>query len=471
MPTVFRSTPKQTELMEAVMSRRYAFIAYGGAMGGGKTYGALAVFQSLALLYPGSKWVVMRESTPTITKTTLPSFDKIKIQSRIKNFNKSKNIVTYDNGSEIHFIAESFSQKPDLEHLKGLECNGFILEQMEELQEATLDICMLRIGRWIIPNAKQPPNFILATLNPAWNWVKRKIYDAWVEDRLPKYETWIDEHGNKQEKLGWRYINAKISDNPVLFNNKTYMANFERLDPITYDRYVNGNWNARDKHGLFIYAFEKEKHVAKRSLFDPNRTDCLTASFDFNVNPATCTVWQIDKQAKNWKDKFIYCIKEFRIENCDVYEMCEAVLNEFPNSIFRITGDASGWNRSHLTKGNASAFEVINNEFNTRRQLLANDVPTVNPSIRDSRLLTNAIFSKYENVLIDPSCVFTIEDLISIKAKPDGSIDKKDLSRGHLLDTVRYLFQTYYEDFAVDYNFNGAVLEHEGFFEKNLYNK
>lgn len=454
MQTVkFRAFPKQLELMKAVQSRKYSLIAYGGAMGGGKTFAGLAILQTLALEYAGSKWVVVRQSTPTLKKTTIPSFEKVKLGKRVKQFNRSENIVTFDNGSQIIFVSENIKQNPDLEHFKGLECNGFLLEQMEEIQEATLDICFLRIGRWIIPNTdRQPPNFILATINPAWNWVKEKIYDPWQKDALPKYKKTIDENGLEREELGWKYIQAKISDNPVLFNNKTYMSNFDRLDPVTYDRYVNGNWEARDKTGLFIYQFDFAKHIWAEPL-DYKKAN-ITLSFDFNVSPATCTAWQIGAD-------FIYCVKEFRIENCDVYDMCAEILAAFPLNTFFVTGDASGNNRSFTTRENQSTYDIIDHEFRTRNKLRANEVPTRNPPIRHSRELTNSILKNFEGFRIHESCKFTIEDLQSVKATANGGIDKRDQTRGHLLDTVRYLLWTYYKDYITDYNFLGNDDDYE----------
>ena len=444
---IFDAFPKQVELFNAIINRQNSVVVYGGAMGGAKTWGGLAALILLSKRYAGSKWVVMRASTPTLKKTTIPSFNKIYPRSFIQQFNHSDNVVTFKNGSQIIFMAESFTQNPDLQHLKGLECNGFLLEQMEELQEDTLDICLLRIGRWITEGAKQPPNVIIATVNPAFNWVKTKIYDAWIKDELPKYKKYTDDNGVEHEELGWNYISAKISDNPVLFNNKTYMANFNNLDPITYDRYVNGNWEARDKSGLFCYQFDPEKHTFKE-YFNHKKTKHITLSFDFNVSPATCTAWQIGAD-------FIHCIKEFRIDNCDVYQMCDEVRAAFPKNVFRITGDASGNNRAFTATDNKSTWEIIENELNSHEKLIHNDVPTRNPSIRNSRELINAILIHFNDFKIHSSCKFTIEDLISVKATADGGINKKDLTRGHLLDAVRYLVWTYYKEYITDYNLFG----------------
>ena len=72
-------------------------------------------------------------------------------------------------------------------------------------------------------------------------------------------------------------------------------------------------------------------------------------------------------------------------------------------------------------------------------------VPTVNPAISDSQVLTNSILQNH-TVYFDPSMKHTIDDLLYVEVTDTGDIDKaKDKHRSHLLDAVRYTFNTFHK--------------------------
>ena len=73
--------------------------------------------------------------------------------------------------------------------------------------------------------------------------------------------------------------------------------------------------------------------------------------------------------------------------------------------------------------------------------------PSVNPAVKDSRVLVNSILQNHP-LYIDPSCVHLIDDLKYVEVKEDtNDIDKtKDKHHSHLLDTFRYLLNTFHKD-------------------------
>ena len=133
---IFEPYPKQLEFLEAVFSGKYSFLCYGGAMGGGKTYVCLMALILLCKAFPKSKWCVIRESVPTLKRTSIESFKKLVPSNFVQSYNQKDQKWTFKNGSEIFFMAEDFSNDKELDRFKGLEVNGFLLEQIEELQEA-----------------------------------------------------------------------------------------------------------------------------------------------------------------------------------------------------------------------------------------------------------------------------------------------------------------------------------------------
>jgi hypothetical protein len=409
----FDATEKQKLFIETVFRKDIRFAAYGGAAGGGKTFGSLAVLILLCKFYPGSRWGVIRKSLTEIKLNTLPSFFKLCPSNFLKDYNKSEHYVTFTNGSQIIFKGENIHDDPELQWMDGLEVNGFLLEQVEELSYKTFDKCKLRAGRWIMP--VMPPIKIMMTLNPSQNWTKETIYKPYsIGELLPPFA----------------YIPAGIMDNPNL--PAEYVEGLKLLDPITYKRFVEGDWSAFAVDKPFAYCFKETKHVGSVE-FNPEHE--LRISFDFNVDPITAVAsQQIGNQ--------IRFIKEFRLNNSNIYELCDQVKATYPFAVLNVTGDATGRSRSALTTGNINYYTVIKEKlYLTDGQM---NVPTINPAHSDSRVLCNSILSNFD-LVIDKSCRFLIEDLTYVEVTPEGKIDKtKDKFRSHLLDCFLYTLNTFH---------------------------
>ena len=119
----FSINSKQKELFTVVMkstiTHDYYYIAYGGAIRGGKTYGVLGILAILCKMYPHSKWVVVRSDFPALSKTTIPSLEKIIDGSTNWKWHRDKSnyYVEYvPNGAKIYFFAKEqknyFSHRP-----------------------------------------------------------------------------------------------------------------------------------------------------------------------------------------------------------------------------------------------------------------------------------------------------------------------------------------------------------------------
>lgn len=410
------------EVFKAIAGQtKNRYFIYGGAIRGGKTFVCLAILIALARKYPGSRWHIIRDSFTTLEQTTIPSFEKILPQQstivRRYNRNKANFFVEFINGSQIFFISESFYSDPDLTWMLGLETNGIFLEQIEGLQEETFEQSLQRIGSWIID--PMPIPIILSTFNPTQNWVKEKIYDKWIKGEL---------------KEPYYYMQALPNDNPTVTAEQ--WEAWKRLDPINYKRFVEGSWDAFAVNNPFAYAFSEEKHV---NSIEKDESDYIQLSFDFNIDPSTCIASQSPYIGKT------NILKEFRLENSDIYEMCGRIKSTYPNDVFIVTGDATGHNRSALTKGNINYYTVIKQELNLVDTQMKQ--PSINPAVADTRVLLNSMFQNGE-IAIDASCKYLIDDLKYCEVDDSGDIDKtKDKHRTHLLDCLRYHVNTFHKSF------------------------
>ena len=72
-------------------------------------------------------------------------------------------------------------QRPDYDKIKGLELTAAGIDEVNELEQNGYLIISSRVGR---ENHHGEPQFVLATCNPADNWVK-DVYTPWVKGTLP----------------------------------------------------------------------------------------------------------------------------------------------------------------------------------------------------------------------------------------------------------------------------------------------
>lgn len=233
----------QQQFIAAVLSRNWRFFGFGGAVRGGKSVGVLATLYILCKMYPGSKWGVVRKNLERIKQTVIPTIEKFAPRPFVGKYNQATKVYRCTNGSQIIMFPELIDQDPDLDRFKSFECNGFFLEEANELADATFQKCKERVGSWIIqptpevPHPQQPPAYIFATFNPADNWVRSTFYEPWQTDTLrPMYH----------------YIPALPQDNPYVTDEQ--WAAWRELPPEQYKRFIEGNWDAiTDPRQLITY--------------------------------------------------------------------------------------------------------------------------------------------------------------------------------------------------------------------------
>lgn len=394
-------------------------------MGGGKSFVCLWALVILAKQYPGSKWCVIRESLPTIKKTTLETFNRIVPKKFIKNVNSAELVYYFNNDSQIFFMAEDYRNDKDFDRFKGLEVNGFLLEQIEELQEDLLKVCFVRAGRHKIAKMPKRP-LIIANVNPTLLWPKQKVYDRYRTGSLPP---------------DWHYIPAKISDNPVLFNDVNYMHNVTaHLDDLTRRRLIEGDWSAFAVDKPYLYNFKMERH--EKEEYVPNKYLPLTISFDFNVEPMTALIGQ----KLNSLTGFIF--DELEIKTGSTEEMCNLIIAKYPewvndDNVF-VTGDATGRNRQAVLEGNLNHYRVIKDKLRLKDRMLV--VPAQNPAHKDSRVLGNSVL-QHAQYFITQNCKSTVEDCIYAEVDEFGELIKTKGKGRHFFDNYRYIYHAWYPDF------------------------
>ena len=428
---LFDCFPKQEEFLNAVFSGDYKYILYGGAIRGGKTYAGLSALLLLCKFYPGTRWAIVRDTLPTLKRNTIPSFFKICPQKSILAYNQDTQIVRLRNGSQILFFSENYNDDKELNRWKGLEVNGFLLEEANELQEISFYKAIERAGSYIPSTGKKPDPVILLTCNPAQNWIKALFYDRHKKGELP---------------ADFLYIPAKITDNPIVMADTEYVESLKNLPRFQYEVFVEGNWDIQLKTGGEFYkCFDLEKHVGD-CIYNPLLP--LHISFDDNVNPyLPAGIFQINGKIVSMVDEIVGVNP-----NNTVSAVCKEIIRKYPahsSGVF-IYGDATAKKEDTKMEKGHNFYSLITqnlSQFKPNLRILGS-----NPSVVMRGNWINTIFEKEKDgikVIFDKKCHHMINDLVMLKEAADGTknkemeTDPKTKVRyqkyGHFSDLLDYL--------------------------------
>lgn len=440
---VFEAFPKQQQFIDAVMSGLYKYLTYGGAIRGGKTFVAIAVAILLCRIFPRSRWTIVRKDLKRLRDNTRPSLDKFLEGSGWKI--KEPGEFTSPEGSKLLFMGENFDKDKTLERFKGHETNGFILEEVSEIREATFYKCMERAGSYIItpePKAGQPPPLIIMTCNPTQSWIKNLVYDPWKAGKLPK---------------DMFYLPAFADDNPHL--SEEYRESLRNLPTYEYEVFVKGNWDITLKTpNAFWHAIDVNKHV-KPVFYDDKST--VHVSIDANTMPyCTATFWQIFPDRKLVQQFGEVIARPRRKDDQNSIDRNHAgglgvLVSEFLHSIdytdvLFVYGDATTKNQNAIDEKKRSFFDIflesVKENFKVQDRIGRN-----NPQVVKTGEFVNAIYAGYDSwqIEISETCKESLSDYLTVKTDMDGTMQKKKVTDddgnsyeefGHCSDTKRYFF-------------------------------
>lgn len=280
---------------------------------------------------------------------------------------------------------------------------------------------------------------IVRYLKEAWTEVIRPTLtdmkgDAWFMS-TPKGKNYFWELYNQSEKhCNWRSWRMPTVANPYIDPEEVETAR-QQLDPLTFSQEYLADF-VTDTLDSWAYCFSAEKHIGTTVL---DRTKEVYLSFDFNRNPISCNITQ-------WYNDTIFGIETIKLENSDIYKLCDYILAHYPRCLFMVTGDATGKASTALVQDNVNYYTVIKSKLNLSWSQIK--VPTVNPKLEENKVLVNAVLYNYKVVLDGEKCKHLIFDLENVKILPDGSIDKTDrkdpTKQADALDTFRYFINTFF---------------------------
>jgi len=268
------------------------------------------------------------------------------------------------------------------------------------------------------------------------HWIRQVFFDGEFKDKCNKLQLNFPDNYfiNREDYLNQLQIIAN--------------GNAAVLNAIAY-----GEWGMVRTGDEFWMSFDETKHVKKIKLEEST----IHISLDENVNPyITQTVWQV-----------LTKVQEIR----QVHELlCESPNNNAPkaalamvkwlkeinyNNVVYVYGDPSGNKRSTVDENSASFYDKYIAVLKDNGFTVVNRVKKSAPEIALSAAFINEIYEKNLNgwtIIINDSCMKSIEDYILVKVDVDGTMKKpkeknKDTqvtfeTQGHISDSKRYFITT-----------------------------
>lgn len=290
--------------------------------------------------------------------------------------------------------------------------------------------------RIIVDEAATVPN-----LKYAWTEVMRPMLtdlkgDAWfLSTPKGKSNYFYDLSKNADLYSDWISFQMPTVSNPYIDPAEVEEAR-NQLDPLTFAQEYLASF-VTENLDSWAYCYSREKHVGKTSL---NPQYEVKLSFDFNRNPITCGVFQDYNNA-------IYGIEQIKLENSNIYNLCDYIISKYGRCMLMVTGDATGRASNALVKDNLNYYTVIKSKLNLSNGQIK--VHTVNPTIEENRVLVNSILHSKTVILDEINCKGLIFDLEHAQVLPDGSLDKTDrkdpTKQLDALDCFRYYLNTFHK--------------------------
>lgn len=239
-----------------------------------------------------------------------------------------------------------------------------------------------------------------------------------------------------QDKQNYRILKFTGRNNPFISQEELELI-ASMMDTETKKQEIDGEFvDITEKK--FLYAFDEKKHVVSSYQVNPHLP--ILVVFDFNKDPMSALI------AQQVDIKTAYAFDEIDMPSGSTPEVCEVVKAKYPQfqGKIRVSGDATGRNRTAMVRGNLNHYIIIKQEFNLRDNEIL--VPKENLAHKDSRILCNSVLQN-ANIYISKNCEKTINDIHAGNVDETGQLIKSQQIGLHHFDTFRYLIHTFFADF------------------------
>lgn len=272
------ATKKQVQAFKLWADNITEEIVFGGSKGGGKSFfGASCIFHD-ALVYPGTRFFIARETLADLRKHTLPTIFEVFSKWGINaddymRFNGQDNKFVFRNKSEVLLIeCSAMPSDPLFERFGSMQMTRGWIEEAGEVAEMAKVNLGLSIGRWLNDKHKMKRKMLM-TCNPKKNWLKYNYIDPFKKGTLPKDKA---------------VVFSTIYDNT--FRQEGTDKVLEGLTGVARQRLLLGNWDYDDDDDALINS-EKISDLYTNSYVEPGNKYITGDIARFGKDKTVLCVW------------------------------------------------------------------------------------------------------------------------------------------------------------------------------------
>lgn len=260
---------------------------FGGAAGGGKSYGQLLDAELYALRYPGSQQLILRRTYPELEKSLIRVAQEIYPQE-LYRYNDAKHVGRWANGSIIDFgYCDSES---DVYRYQSAQ---YDVVRFDELTHFTEPMYLYLISR--VRGVNGYPKAVKSSTNPGGVghvFVKERFVDLGPPNVL--HET---PNGSRI------FIPSLVEDNRFLMDaDPEYLVRLENLPEDEKQKLRYGNWDVFE--GQYFTEFRRKIHVILPfALPDGWRR---YAALDYGLDMLACYWIAVDEQGRAYVYRELY---------------------------------------------------------------------------------------------------------------------------------------------------------------------
>ncbi len=325
-------TVKQKKFIEADCTE----VLFGGAAGGGKSYGQLTDAFLYALRYPRSKQLILRrtfaELEKSLIRVSLALYPK-----EVYSYNSTGHTGKFKNGSIIDF--GYCATENDVFQYQSAE---YDVVRFDELTHFTEFQYLYLISR--VRGANNNPKQIKSSTNPGG------VGHAWVKARFvdpsPPDTPFLSDDGAKRI-----FIPSKIDDNLFLMDSDPdYKKRLMCLPESQRKALLYGDWNIFE--GQYFTEFDYGRHTCEPFAIPSEWRKYRT--IDYGLDRLACLWCAVDS------DRNVYVYREKCESNLMISDAAKAILDLTPEDedIYATLAPPDLWARSQETgRSKALIFE------------------------------------------------------------------------------------------------------------------
>lgn len=331
-------TKKQNEFLRSGENE----VLFGGAAGGGKSFGQLADTLLYALRYPGSKQLILRRSFAELEKslirTSLSLFPK-----EVYSYHATSHTGTFANGSCVDF--GYLAAENDVYQYQSAEYDVIRFDELTHFTEGQYTYLISRVR-----GVNDFPKQIKSSTNPGGvghAWVKRRFIDP-----APPNTPFPGEGGMTRI-----FIPSRIDDNVFLCaKDPAYKNRLLALPERERKALLYGDWNIFE--GQYFSEFSTERHVC--TPFEIPRGWRKYRTVDYGLDRLAC-LWIAVAP-----DRRAYVYRELCESDLPIGAAAKKILEHTPpgEDVYATLAPPDLWSRSQETgKSKSTLFSEYGVNF------------------------------------------------------------------------------------------------------------